>query len=132
MSETKVNPNVIHPELSYRIVGILFEIHNTLGRYCQEKQYGDALETMLKEANIPYIREYQIEHALSAISPIRNKVDFVIDKKIIIELKAKHNITRDDYFQAQRYLKSTDLELALLVNFRYPHVAVKRILNARQ
>ena len=41
--------DLIYKKLSYEITGILFEIHNELGRYCNEKQYGDILETKLKK-----------------------------------------------------------------------------------
>lgn len=130
MIKDEQNTKVLFPELSYKIVGLLYELHNALGRYCQEKQYADGLEILLKEACLPYEREYRIEHALSAISPTRNKVDFLIDGKIIVEMKAKQMLTKEDYFQAQRYLKNTNLELALLVNFRFPQLKVKRILNS--
>lgn len=37
---------IIHKELSYKITGLLFKVHTELGRYCREKQYGDALEKL--------------------------------------------------------------------------------------
>jgi hypothetical protein len=46
--------DLIHKDLSYKINGILFDVHNKLGRYCREKQYGDLLETLLKEQKIAY------------------------------------------------------------------------------
>ena len=55
--KTNDTNKIIHKELSYRINGILFDIHNSLGRYCREKQYGDVLETVLKKNNIQYERE---------------------------------------------------------------------------
>ena len=131
MQYPKVNPNILYAELSYDLVGILYEVHNSLGRFCSEKQYADALENLLKRAGITFSREHILEHELSSITPARNKIDFLVNNKIVIELKAKHNLTRDDYLQAQRYLKTANLSLALLVNFRYSRLQIKRILNSQ-
>lgn len=130
MIKDEENTKVIFPELSYKIVGLLFEVHSTLGRYCQEKQYGDALELLLKSSGLQYIREFRVESALATLVPNRNTIDFLIDDKIILELKAKQAFTKEDYFQTQRYLKNANRELALLVNFRFPQLKVKRILNS--
>jgi len=43
---------IIYPELSYKIIGILFEAHNELGRYGREKQYGDVIERITREQGI--------------------------------------------------------------------------------
>ncbi|MBU3942887.1 hypothetical protein KKA24_02795, partial [Patescibacteria group bacterium] len=48
----KTDEKVIYPELSYKICGLCFNIHNQLGKYRNEKQYADALEDLLKENNI--------------------------------------------------------------------------------
>lgn len=45
---------IIFPELSYKINGILFEVHNNLGRHCNEQQYADAVEELLKRNDIKY------------------------------------------------------------------------------
>lgn len=45
---------VIHPDLSYLLYGLCFKVHNQLGRFCNEKQYGDALEKLLKLNILPY------------------------------------------------------------------------------
>ena len=51
---------IIHKELSYKVTGLLFTVHNKLGKYCREKQYGDALEQLLKENNLKFIREKEL------------------------------------------------------------------------
>jgi len=48
---------LVHPELSYKITGLLFAVHNELGKYNNEKQYGDLIENKFKEDNIRYERE---------------------------------------------------------------------------
>jgi GxxExxY protein len=121
-TNTGENGKLIYPELSYQITGILFTVHNELGKYCKELQYSKAVAQKLDNAKVPYKRE-------CAIGNSGNVVDFVIDDKIILELKAKNFLSKDDYFQTRRYLVATGLRLGLLVNFRDKYLHPKRILN---
>jgi GxxExxY protein len=125
----QINKNIIYPELSYKICGIFFQIHNKLGRYRNEKQYADALENLLKENKISYIREKALPSSFLGEKEKRNIPDFIIEDRIIVDLKAKNLITKEDYFQMKRYLASYNRELGLLVNFRQKYLYPKRILN---
>ena len=116
---------IIEPELSYRLVGILFRVHSELGRFCRERQYADALEQELKKEDILFKRE----QAAPVADRKSNFADFVIEDKIILELKAKQIVTKEDYDQLQRYLQIAGKELGLLVNFRRKYLEPKRILN---
>ena len=59
----------------------------------------------------------------------RNIGDFLIEDKIILELKARRIITKDDYFQVKRYLAATNKSLGVLVNFQQLYIRPKRILR---
>ncbi len=120
---------VIYPELSYLICGFCFQAHNKHGKFLNEKQYGDALEELFKKDKIPYEREWHLPQSFEGEKSNRNIVDFIIDDKIIIELKAKRVITREDYLQMKRYLVSCNKKLGILVNFCQENLAPKRILN---
>ncbi|MBU2542322.1 GxxExxY protein [Patescibacteria group bacterium] len=113
---------LIYPDLSYRINGILFSVHNEVGQYGREKQYGDLLETKLKENGLNFKREFRI-------GSTGNIVDFIIDDKIILELKTKRILEKNDYEQVQRYLQQTKLKLGLLINFRNKYVKPTRIVK---
>lgn len=91
--------NLIYSDLTYKINGILFNIHNHLGRYCNEKQYGDAIENNLNKLGIKYEREKYLPSSFKGEKSIRNKVDFLIEDKVILEIKAKRIITKEDYYQ---------------------------------
>jgi hypothetical protein len=64
---------LIYPELSYKINGILFSVHNEEGRYCNEKQYSDAIEQKLKKLNIIYEREKNLPKSFDGELVGRNK-----------------------------------------------------------
>ena len=121
--------NIIYPELSYKLTGLCFQVQKELGRFCREKQYADRLDKLLQEKKIAYQREVEISK-LQKGSPEGNRVDFVIDEKIIVDIKAKRFVTKEDYYQMQRYLQSSDLELGMIINFRNAYLKPKRVLNS--
>ena len=112
----------IYKDLSYAVTGVLYSTHNELGPYVREKQYCDVAERIFKEKGILCKREVNIGDS-------GNILDFVVDNKVLLEFKAKRIITKEDYFQTQRYLQETGLKLALLVNFRDKYIKPKRIVR---
>lgn len=122
--------NLIYPELSYKLNGLFFEIQNKLGRFSTEKQCADALEMLLKENNIPYEREKEILIPFGKKEISGNRVDFLIRNKILVDIKSKKYITREDYLQMRRYLQAANLKLGLIVNFRSKSVVIKRVINS--
>ena len=122
--------NLIYKDLSYEITGILFAIHNELGRYKNEKQYADKFEQILKGREIKYLREINLPPSFQGEKKYRNKIDFIIEDKIIIDFKAKTLITKEDYFQMQRYLTTYKKKLGIIVNFRQKYLKPKRIINS--
>ncbi len=117
---------VLYPELSYTINGLLFHVHNELGRYCREKEYANLFEQYLKEKKINYKREATVD-----LGENINRIDFITDNSIIVEFKAKRFITREDYFQVKRYLEHLNCSLGILVNFQNKFLSPKRILNGQ-
>lgn len=113
---------LIYPELSFNITGICFAVHNELGPYAREKQYGDLFEEKLKDKKLYYKRELRIGGS-------GNTLDFVIDDKLALEFKAKRMLIKDDYYQTQRYLQESGLRLCLLVNFRDRAIKPVRVVR---
>jgi len=122
--------DIIYQELSYKITGLLFETQNFLGRYRNEKQYGDFLENLLKEKNVHYKREERLDKSFPGEKSGRNICDFIIEDKIIVELKTIGFLDKESYFQIKRYLASSNLILGILVNFRQKYLKPRRILNS--
>lgn len=122
MVETNKESKLIYPELSYLITGVCFDIHNSLGRFAREKQYSDLIEEKLVSLKIPYKREFRIVDK-------NNIFDFLIDDKVVVEIKAKEFIGKTEYYQLQRYLQSIGLKLGLLINFRSRYLKPIRIIR---
>lgn len=118
---------IIQKELSYKVVGLIYKAHDELGRYCREKVYGDLPGKLFKESGIKYKREYPIV----TNGKKSNFVDFYIEDVLLLDIKCKPFITKDDYYQMRRYLELCDLEIGLIVNFRNKYIAPKRVLNPR-
>jgi len=121
---------VIYPELSYILTGVFFKVHNELGYYCKESQYCDAIEILLKEKGIIHKREFSLASSNNLIKDNSNRVDFLVDEKIIVEVKAKRIVGREEYNQTQRYLKVLNLKLGIIVNFHQRYLTPKRIINS--
>ncbi len=118
---------IIYRELCYRLNGLLFKIHNELGRYCREKQYADALEKSLRESSLRFVREKALP--LEQIdNQGTNRVDFDIEGKMLLDLKAKPTIVKEDYYQMQRYLRAVGYKLGLIINFRNQHLKPLRVI----
>lgn len=117
---------MIYPELSYQITGACFNVHNKLSRFCREKQYADELEAELNSLGIKFKRELRIN---SDEKFTGNIADFIIEDCIVLELKAKPIVSKDDYYQLKRYLISNNKKLGLLVNFRDTYLKPRRVLN---
>ena len=120
---------LIYKDLSYEITGLLFEVHNELGRYCNEKQCGDLFEKKLKDRGIKYEREKIIPPSFNGEKFGRNRVDFIIEDQIIVEFKCKRIIGREVFYQMQRYLIAFNKKLGLIVNFREKYLKPKRVIN---
>jgi GxxExxY protein len=112
----------LYGNLTYKINGILYAVHRELGPYAREKQYGDLAETKFISEGVPYQREIRVGES-------GNILDFIAYGLIPLEFKAKPFLTKEDYYQIQRYLQILNLRLGLLVNFRTRRLIPKRILH---
>ena len=125
----KAVSKIIESQLSYKLNGLFFELQNRLGRYLAEKQYADGFEELLKENRVSYEREKEIFITFGARKIGGNKVDFFVENKILVDIKAKKYITREDYLQMRRYLKAANFKLGLIVNFKSRSVTIKRVIS---
>jgi GxxExxY protein len=120
---------IIYKGESYQIIGKCMEVHNNLGAGFMEIVYKDALEYEFRKAGIYYEREKQYEvNYKGVILPHKFYADFVINDKIILEIKAVSTISDEFIAQAINYLKVSANQLALIVNFGELKLSYKRIV----
>lgn len=122
-----------YKELTGKIIGCAMRVHSFLGNGFQEVIYQRALAIELKEAGIAYERElsvpiYYREHP----EPIgTRRVDFLVEGKVLVELKATTQITDVHYAQIINYLTAYKLEVGLLINFGEKSLQFKRFVKSQ-
>ena len=118
----------LYSDLTEKIIGLCLEVHKSLGPGFPEKVYHNALNIVFSKND--YKVESEKEFNVMFLKKLAGKfrVDFVIDKKVILEIKA---ITGEfpEVFKAQviSYLKASELEVGILVNFGNDKLNVKRL-----
>ena len=120
---------IIYRDLSYRVMQAIFEVHSTLGPGFVESVYEEALAYEMELRGIPFERQKAVTVCYKGRNVGNHRLDFVVEDKIILELKAASVLT--DVFRQQTlsYLKATGLKLGILVNFGTPRVEYTRIAN---
>lgn len=126
-----VRKDLVYPELSYQVLGILFEVWNDVGFGHREKIYQKAVATTLKSTGIEF--KEQVPSKLIYQNQVIGVYyfDFLIDDKIILELKVRNYFSKQDINQVYSYLKSSGLRLGLISHFTQSGVKYKRIVNIK-
>lgn len=125
------NNKIIYPELSYEIVGALFDVFNDLGYGLQEKYYYRAIAQELKNRGLNFKSQAPIKLDYRGSKIGFYLVDFIIEEKIILEIKKGNFFARTNIEQVKAYLHTSGLKLAILANFTEQGVKFKRILNIK-
>lgn len=120
---------LIYPDLSYKIMGILFDVHNRLGGGFEEKYYQRAVEKLLKLNKLNFDRELKADISFEGDKIGKYFLDFLVENKIIVELKTVPELLPIHFRQVRSYLKVKGLRLGILANFRSKRLVYKRILN---
>jgi len=120
---------VIYKELSYKVVGILFDVYNDLGYGYQEKYYERAIEKYFIADNIKFKRQVPYKIAVKGEIIGRYYLDFLVEDKIVLEIKKGNYFSRRNIEQVKGYLKATKMKLAMLANFTPRGVKIFRVLS---
>lgn len=131
ISAKKIRTDLLYPELSYKIIGSLFEVFNKLGPGYLEKYYQNAISVSFKDVGLTFKEQVYTPLIFKNTKIGRCFLDFLIEDKIILELKVGDRFSRQDIEQIHSYLKANSLQLGLLVNFTSQGVKFKRIINAK-
>lgn len=119
-------------ELTHRIIGAAMEVHKYLGNGFQEVVYQRALAIEMQMQNINFVREQEMSLQYKGYDIGTRRVDFFVEDKIMVELKAVINLEDVHLAQAMNYLEAYNLEIGLLINFGAKSLQFKRVHNNKK
>jgi len=121
--------DLLHPELSYKIVGILFEVYNEIGPGYREKHYEKAVAVAFENAHIRYKTQLHIPLTFQGKTIRKDFLDFLVEEKIILELKQGDRVSKKHFEQVSEYLQATNLKLGIIALFSPSSLKFKRVVN---
>ncbi len=120
--------DLLHAPLTYKIRKAIFAVYNTLGFGHKEQVYQRALAKEFDDNNISYKKEGSLTVQYKGEHVGTYRPDFVVEDKVILELKAVEFLPKSFETQLLQYLKTTGFSLGLLINFGSPKLFIKRLI----
>jgi len=122
------NKKYIYKDLTYKAIGALYEVHKELGSVHKEIIYHKAIAIEFISKNIPFVEEKNINVKYKGKKIGLYRPDFIIDDKVILEIKVSPAITKTMQEQVYYYVKGTKYKLVLLANFGTQKLGIKRLM----
>ena len=116
-------------QLTFTIIGCAMKVHNTLGNGFQEVIYQSCLAIELERAGLEFGREVKQDIYYEGINVGTRRADFVVENKVVVELKALVNLEDVHLAQAKNYVVAYRFEKGLLINFGATSLQYKLIFN---
>ena len=107
----------LEEQLTYSIIGCGFEVYNELGFGFREHVYKMALERLLRAKGHLVGREVRVPVFLHGEVLTNDRIDMIIDEKVVVEVKSSYRLPPEGSAQLLSYLRSTSLEVGLLLHF---------------
>lgn len=116
--------------LTERVIGAAIEVHREIGPGYLESIYEQALAIEFTERQIHFSRQHPIHICYKGVAVGEGRLDFLVDNRLIVELKAVEALQPIHHAQVISYLKATDLSLGLLINFNAVTLAkgIRRVI----
>ena len=121
--------DLLYPELSYKINGVLFEVFRQLGGGHREKYYQEAVRLGLRDCEINFKEQFYVPLKFNDKIVGKYYLDFLIEDKIVLELKRGNIVAVNNIDQVKGYLTALNLKLAIIASFTFNGVKINRILN---
>jgi hypothetical protein len=121
-----------HADITKKIIGASFEVHKFLGNGFQEVIYQRALQYEMHQAGLTFQREIEQPIYYKDLPQLigTRRADFVLEDKVLVELKAVIQLEDVHLAQALNYLKVYKLEVGLLINFGSKSLTFKRLIRS--
>ena len=116
-----------YSEITKTIIGCAMKVHSTLGNGFQEVIYQRALAIEMTKQGLYFKREMEMNIYYEEEHIGTRRVDFFVEDKVMVELKAVVNIEQVHMAQALNYLEAYQIEIGLLINFGAPSLQFKRL-----
>jgi len=126
-----INEKYKYSELTGKIIGAAMEVHKYLGNGFQEVIYQRAFSIEMNMQNISHEREKEMELTYKGYDIGKRRVDFFVDEKIMVEIKAVKQLEDVHLAQAINYLEAYNMEIGLLINFGSTSLQFKRVMKPK-
>ena len=127
-----INEQYPESELTGKIIGCAMEVHKILGNGFQELFYQRALAIEMNRRALTYSREHEMEVFYKDESIGTRRVDFFVEGKIMVELKAIIQLEDVHLAQAINYLEAYNMQIGLLINFGSKSLQFKRVMKPKK
>jgi GxxExxY protein len=124
-----INEQYKYSELTGKIIGCAMEVHKILGNGFQEVIYQRALANEMSLQGLSYSREHEMQIFYKGDEIGTRRVDFFVEEKIMVEIKAVKELEDVHLAQAINYLEAYGMEIGLLINFGNTSLQFKRVMK---
>lgn len=120
---------MLHEQLTYQIIGCAMEVHKYFGNGFQEKIYHRALALEMTAQGISFASEFEMAIDYKGQYVGTRRVDFFIEEKVMLEIKAVKDLADIHLAQAMNYVEIYKMKIGLLINFGAKSLQHKRVHN---
>ena len=121
-----MNDEFLYQDLTYEIIGAAMEVHNELGVGYLETVYQNALSREFEIREMHFDQQFSLNVTYKGSVAGKFRADFLVDEKVIIEIKAIKTLFEIQEAQLINYLKGTEYRVGLVINFGSPSLEYKR------
>ena len=123
------NKRYPYADITEKIIGCAMKVHNKLGNGFQEVIYQRALAIEMRKADLNFQREFEMDIYYDDEVIGKRRVDFFVDDKIMVEIKALSELDNSQPAQTINYLEAFNVEIGLLINFGAKSLQFRRFIN---
>jgi len=120
---------LLYKEVTFPVIGAAMEVHRILGPGFLEAVYEKALAHEFRLRGIPFAEQVRLPVTYKELLVGDYLADFVVDQKVILEIKSVSKLNASHQAQAMHYLVATGHRLALLLNFGASSLEHRRVIR---
>jgi GxxExxY protein len=130
MSQNEIKNSYKYSDITGKVIGCAMEVHRYLGNGFQEVIYQRALALELQQQELSFSREHEMQIKYKGFDIGTRRVDFFVEEKVMVEIKAVIQLEDVHLAQAINYLEAYGLEIGLLINFGSKSLQFKRVMKS--